>query len=172
MMQSKDSGTVNLAFKQLYDRHFDALQRTAIYFLKGDDVAYDMVLNVFLKIYENRDQLETVEDFRKYYNEAVRNQAVKYLQRMAKGKLVESEFVRVTELVRERNEIKAELYRRMVKFTDHLPRRQREVFRLAKLEGYTYKEIAEILSLSENTIKRNMTLAMKALRKKFSGFRV
>lgn len=57
-----------------------------------------------------------------------------------------------------------ELQRAAAAAVEALPARRREVFRLAREEGLTYPEIAEILELSKQTVANHMSLALADLR--------
>ncbi len=46
---------------------------------------------------------------------------------------------------------------------------RKKVFKLSKLDGYSYKEIAELLSISPKTVENHMTKALKQLRAAFSS---
>lgn len=46
---------------------------------------------------------------------------------------------------------------------------RKKVFKLSKLEGYSYKEIAELLSISPKTVENHMSKALKQLRAAFSS---
>ena len=61
---------------------------------------------------------------------------------------------------------RAELEARLWKMIDDLPKRQREVFLMAKRDGMAYKEIAEKTGLSVKTVENHVTRALKSLRHK------
>jgi RNA polymerase sigma-70 factor (ECF subfamily) len=58
----------------------------------------------------------------------------------------------------------AELQRLAAAAVSRLPERRREVFRLAREEGLSYQEIADILGLSTQTVANHMSLALADLR--------
>jgi RNA polymerase sigma factor (sigma-70 family) len=49
---------------------------------------------------------------------------------------------------------------------DHLPKKCKNIFVLAKKEGLKYKEVAQKLNISAKTVERQMTIALKKIRKK------
>ena len=53
---------------------------------------------------------------------------------------------------------------------NHLPTRCREVFMLCRMEGKTYKEAAEILSISNKTVENQMTIALKKLKAELKDY--
>ncbi len=58
----------------------------------------------------------------------------------------------------------AELHRLAAAAVAKLPERRREVFRLVRAEGMSYREAAEVLGLSEQTVANHMSLALADLR--------
>lgn len=60
-------------------------------------------------------------------------------------------------------------YERMVsRAIDRLPPQRRLVFRMCRLEGQTYDEVARNLGISRNTVKEHMVSALKSFREYFS----
>ncbi|HEX6429459.1 MAG TPA: sigma-70 family RNA polymerase sigma factor, partial [Niastella sp.] len=58
----------------------------------------------------------------------------------------------------------AELIQILYERINELPERMQQVFKLTYLDGYSRTEVAQLLNLSENTIRNTNAAAMKALR--------
>jgi RNA polymerase sigma-70 factor (ECF subfamily) len=58
-----------------------------------------------------------------------------------------------------------ELKTQYEKILADLPAKQRDVFLMSRLEGFTYKEIAERLELSVKAVEKRMSLALGVLKK-------
>ena len=60
--------------------------------------------------------------------------------------------------------IKSELFGLLQQLVDSLPTKRREIFILNRFKGYTYREIAEMLNISENTVDTQMRKALETLK--------
>ncbi|WP_295712665.1 sigma-70 family RNA polymerase sigma factor [Mucilaginibacter sp.] len=56
-----------------------------------------------------------------------------------------------------------ETNQQLVTILDHLPPIRKKVFVLSRIEGYTYSEIGEQLSISPRTVEKHISLALKQL---------
>lgn len=65
-----------------------------------------------------------------------------------------------------KNDLRNSRLRKMYSIIETMPKRQQVVFKMIRLEGFTYDEVAERLNISKNTVSNHFTAAMKFLRKK------
>lgn len=151
------------AFTELYYRYVESLYAYAWNVLKVEEECKDAVEEVFIWLWESRNQLQV--DNLKYYLQA----AVKYklLRAIKKSKRREEILsarpvmhITYDENVAELNELK----RIINQFTEGLPSRAREIFRLSRNEYLTNKEIASKLKISEKTVENQITIVLKKLR--------
>ena len=63
-----------------------------------------------------------------------------------------------------------ELTNKLDEIINKLPQRQKEVYLLHRIEGLNYKEIAERLHISVNTIENHMSGALKTIRKNLGNY--
>lgn len=61
-----------------------------------------------------------------------------------------------------------EVEKHICRAIDNLPERCREIFVMSKLKGMKYREIAESLGISQNTVEGQMAIALKKLRKNYA----
>lgn len=137
--------------------------------LVGDaDAARDLVQEAFMKIWLNRDKLREDLSMNNYLFVLVRRASLNFIR---DRKIVESidddyEDGTVDALSSLDDE---EKMRRLRNAVESLPDRRKEVFKLSREEGLRNKEIAEHLNLSEKTVERHMTLALREIRNKFNS---
>ena len=65
--------------------------------------------------------------------------------------------------------ITAELFRKIEKAVDELPPRCKMIFKLVRQDGLKYKEVAEILDVSTNTVDAQMVIAVKRISEKLGN---
>lgn len=121
----------------------------------------------FIKVWNGREQINLEKSFQSYLYHIANNLSIDYLRQVAKnlrkqeeiwnnsmiyGLSVEEEY-----LIKEKNKI-------IDQVIEQLPLQQQRVFRLCKLEGYSYAEAAAILQVSASTVSNHLTAAVKSVR--------
>lgn len=154
------------AFRRLYDLFYLRIFRFTSYFVKSAELKEEIVSDVFLSIWQNRYDLLKIENFEAYVYTIARNRALYYLKQK-KNQLFENDpdgkFEIITEKSPENELIDSELRGAIESAINNLPERCRLVFLMAKEEGLKYREIADILSISEKTVNAQMVTAIKKL---------
>lgn len=157
------------AFEVLYNRFRPQVYHTAFQFLKSSDLAKEVVQDVFLKIWLDRENLDTVLSIKAWIYKLSKNIILNKIKRLAiESKAKEyfkihySDEDFVTMQVLENRE-----YHLLIQEAIHsLPVQQRKVFELAKYEKLSYEAIAKELELSPLTVKTHMARALSNLRTK------
>lgn len=156
------------AFEALFRAYYPFLCHYATRILKDASTAEEIVQELFLKQWENRQQLNINSSVKSYLFRAVKNHCLNHLRHLK----VHDEYIKATlkEQVNEQNEDYEEQYELLKKIEEaiaSMPEKRREIFRLNRQEGLKYHEIAERLSISVKTVETHIGLALKTLRSKF-----
>jgi len=155
------------AYKELYHHYFDGLHRFVWSFVKSNEVAEEIVSDVFIKIWQVRVRLTEIENLRVYLYTIARNFSLNYLQRSQKNPPLSLEQVAIEPVVEFGNPedifITAELKQRIRQIIRELPSQCRIIFQLVKEEGLAYKEAAEILQVSPLTVRNQLAIAIKKI---------
>ncbi|MCI0922670.1 RNA polymerase sigma factor [Sphingobacterium rhinopitheci] len=153
------------AFELIYNKYCELLFEHAYRVLRERDICMDIVQEIFLWFWTNREYLE-IKSLKPYFLAAVKFQVANYIR---KNKIQERyilDFQKIhgaTAAVHEFHEVK-ELKDLMQHLTDLLPDRCREVFVLSRYKYLSNKEIAAKLGISEKTVEMHITLALKRFR--------
>lgn len=161
------------AYARLYDRYFHLLFIYAFKRLKDEAEAKDVVQDFFTVLWVKRDTLNFTAVFPAYCFTAVNNRIIDiFLHQRVTDKYIgsisfptEQEEAKTDHLVREK-----QLMAYIDKEIQALPVKMRKIFELSRKSNYTYKEIAEELSISEKTVHRQMSNALLRLRTKLGLF--
>lgn len=155
------------AFKELYLVYFDRLYKFAFSILHSSEFAEEAVNDVFLNIWQKRSQLKAIENLRNYLFISTRNTAFNYLSKFKKERNASLDEVLVRfetdDLTPETAFFTAEVRSGIEQAVNQLPPKTKLVFQMAKIEGLKYKEIADILNISVNTIDNHIATAIKKL---------
>ncbi|MET0638267.1 MAG: RNA polymerase sigma-70 factor [Chitinophagaceae bacterium] len=156
------------AFATLYRLFGKRLLQFATSITRSKEVAEELVEDVFVNIWANRQKISTIDTLTVYLYVAVKNRALTIMSRKAK-ELVTAPFdflePAMDEFMADPYElmITAEMMKRMKVAIDALPPRCKMIFKLVREDGLRYKEVAEILNISINTIDAQMAIAVKKI---------
>lgn len=145
--------------------HKNTLYRFALRMLGNKQEAEDTVQEVFLKLWELKTTLHHYRNPGGFAMTINKNICIDKLRRRAKIHKDVSEFQ--IEDNDEGPDVKIEnenLVKKITILLKNLPEQQKMIFQLHDIEGYTYKEIAESLSLNVNTIRVNISRARSKIK--------
>lgn len=155
-------------FKLLFDTYFDAIRNFIFYRCGDTNIASDIAQDVFLKVWEKREQLNkanlkallykianemVISNYRKETSRNDYEQSMTLYNELALSPEDEMLF----------NEF-ASLY---VKALERMPETQRVVFLMSRNDELKYHEIAERLDLSVKAVEKRMSTALQFLRTEF-----
>ncbi|MCL4483663.1 MAG: RNA polymerase sigma-70 factor [Bacteroidetes bacterium] len=165
------------AFELLFSIYFARLNDFAKHVVKDNIISQDIVLEVFLKVWENRSKIESL-NLEAFLFHLVRNRCIDYIKhlKVENHRMYEIEIsTKYEELYRIDfigNEpyvlIEQELNNKIEKTIQGLPGRCREVFILSRMDGLKNKEIAEKLGINIKNVERHLNRAMQSFLKVFS----
>lgn len=161
-MKEEDS---QVALKKFYDLCYDRFFRIAYYFLHSEESAQEVVLDVFLKIWQTRESLHRIANLEDYFFILVRNAALNRLKQDAHTPEVTDSVPEPSDKENSPEEqlITEELFARYVKALDRLPPRCREVFIRIREEKQSYAQVAEELGISIHTVDAQLQKASQRL---------
>jgi len=145
------------------------LLRFATHFLKDEDEAKDVVQDVFLKLWQKRDELEKVDNIEAFAMRMTKNRCLDVI-RACKTIPISADTDRKMkeESVDVHSQVEfSESANQIKKLINQLPDLQRTVMYLRDIEQLTYDEIAETTELQLNAIRVNLSRARKKVRDEF-----
>ena len=166
LRQMKDESSEQ-AFRGFYDLTYDRLFRIAYYYVKREELAQEIVLDVFMRLWDQRKKLPEINNIEDYCFILTKNASLNYLEKEAKhmsqssGQLSESTSHTDSP---EETLISDELFARYVKALDRLPERCREVFIRIREEKQSYAQVADELGISVKTVDAQLQKALTRLR--------
>lgn len=151
-----------------FKQYFKRLCFRAMSFVKDDEVARDIVHDVFLSLWNHRSTIDTSQPIYPYLLRLTRNCALDNLSHLKVVSRHEEQQVKSNSWIVEPNyDEHEELIQAIMQKINDLPDRCGEVMRLCFVECKKYKEIAELLNISVNTVKIHISMVLKMLRDEF-----
>lgn len=137
----------------------------ALAYLRSPEKAEELTQDVFLAIWEKRESLPGIENFRGYLFIIARNKIVSRLrERLAAEHTTEEVHAAETLYVPDSQLELKELNGLLRQGIAQLPPKRRKVFEMSRLEGKSHAEIAAELNISKDTVSEYITLALNFLR--------
>ena len=157
-----------LAFDSIYQKYSKKLYVFIFGILKSQKDSEDIVQDVFTKVWEKRATINEFLSFQSYLFTIAHNTSISLIRKRAN----ETNFVSHVKSIQtpnaesvESNETEfKELKEKLEKTINELPKRQKQVYLLSREEELSYKEIAEKLGISQNTVENHMVKALKYVR--------
>jgi len=155
------------AFRLLYDRYSRSIYGNILKLVRNEEVADDLLQDVFTKIWEHREHIEPHLSFRAYLFICSRHFVFNFQRRlkleMETAMQMAAEYDDVDDAVTDLLHAK-EAKALMEAAVNQLPSQRQRVFRLCKLDGLSYQEVAHILGISVATVRDHMVKANKSIR--------
>jgi RNA polymerase sigma-70 factor (ECF subfamily) len=132
----------------------------------GDDVAQE----TFIRLWMRRRELKFQGSFRALLYTLARNAAIDERRRSGRRKALSTKLDSTASQASPLADAEASQLQEVAEAAvEGLPPRRREVFRLARTEGLSYKEIAEVMGLSPQTVANQMSRALTTLHQALDG---
>ncbi|MBS0010571.1 MAG: RNA polymerase sigma factor [Bacteroidales bacterium] len=155
----------------LYRRYSSKLFAVSLQYTGSHDDARDVLQESFIKIFTSLHSYHGDGSFEGWMRRIVVNTALeKHRNRFYLNKVDEPGFENDTLPQLQADEISGMESEDLLNFIMSLPPKYRMVFNLYALEGYSHKEIADMLNISEGTSKSNLSRARTILQKKVEKF--
>lgn len=155
------------AFESLYNRHAPVLLRICFTFCGDEQIASDMVQEIFCSLWERRERLDIEGPFENYLYRCARFQYYNHCRQKATHEraLVQvGHWQNANDLSTEQEIEFNDITRSIDNLVEQLPAQCQKVYKLSRQEGLKTSEIASTLLLSEKTVKNHLTKALGFLR--------
>lgn len=166
--QKKISEGNEKAFEQLYHLYYKKLIHFSENYTKSKELAEEVVEDVFIKIWANREKIVSINNLNVYLYTAVKHQSLNALSKEARRIVTEILDLNLYDTYEENHSphdllVTSELMQSVQSAIDSLPPRCKLIFQLVREDQLKYKEIAEILGVSVSTIDTQVAIAVKRI---------
>ncbi|MCL2501828.1 MAG: RNA polymerase sigma-70 factor [Bacteroidales bacterium] len=157
------------AFKQLFYLYYASLFNHAYHILKSSLMSEEVVSEVFFTLWKNRALIVEVQNIEAYLHVAVKNKAISCLRQVAAHRMELTSDDAIAAFTTENHNPESEAIRRELQSAlqaaiEDLPTKCRAIFKMARINGLSYKKISELLGISVRTVDAQLAIAQKKLR--------
>lgn len=160
------------AFQQLFERYWDFLFAVIYRRLQDEDQTKDLVQDIFIHLWNNRRTLYATPSLEPLLVSSARNQIVSLHRKQQVRLMGEQELLYKIGRMEETDDmlLSKEIGQLIDEELVKMPLNMRRCFQLSRKEGKSITEIALELLLSEQTVKNNLSEALKRLRSGLGGY--
>ncbi len=153
------------AFGEIYNRYWKRIYATALNYLQSSQAAEDIVQDVFLKIWTNKDKLLQIREFKPYLLVTARNLVISSLRNKVFHLYLNSEEqVEEEALLPEMQLSYKEAVNLLHNAIAMLPPQQQRAYLLSRNEGMRYEQIAGEMGISPLTVRTHISKALSFIR--------
>ncbi|MDP2889552.1 MAG: RNA polymerase sigma-70 factor [Bacteroidota bacterium] len=160
----------SFAFEVLFYKYRNKVKGFAIKLVPAQIDPEEIVQEVFVKLWLKKEAVDPEKDFQSYLFSIAKHLVLDHLKSAVNRKLYfVGEHFQQDVLADEGNEntFVEHAEEKLEQLIKEIPERRREIFLLSRFEGLSYKQIAERLNISENTVDSQIRNALNFLRKEF-----
>ena len=154
------------AFIEIFNSYKNKLYSFLLRITKSEEQSLDFVQDIFMKLWINKANLSSIDNFSSYIFRAAQNQAVNSFKRiMAENCILKIKPIAhmVDDSIEANLEYKL-LQKKLNEVVKKLPPQQRLVYTLSREQGLKHEEIAKQLNLSASTVKNHLVQALKTIK--------
>jgi len=166
-LQQQLASNNEIALKALHDAFADKLFHFAYAIVHSKEIAEEIIEDVFIKVWQKRSHIATIENLTFYLFITTKNIACNYLHKYRRKKNIPLDELSLPyyyiNISPEDLLITSETLQGINKAINELPPQCRIIFKLIKEDGLKYKDVAALLNLNIKTVENQMGIALKKL---------
>lgn len=160
--------TPELVFSGIFRQHEHKLYTLALKLTKSEQTARDIIQEVFLKLWEQRDDIHSINNMEAWLYRITENKVIDFLRKAAADKRLRQKiWCQLGQILNEAEQhVAVKEYNEVIKHAiDQLPPQRKLIYQLHREEGMNYQQIAEELQISKHTVKNQLFSAVQSIRR-------
>ena len=161
------------AFRLLYDKHHRPLYSFTLNLSKNPHEAEELVQSVFVTVWDTRQTIDPEKSFSAYLFSIARNRFYDMLRKRITERcyadyILQQDNYAADDLEKQTED--KEINEIINRLLQQVPERRQEIFRMSREENLSYKQIAEELQITENTVDTQIRNVLNFLRKELPKY--
>jgi len=156
-------------FQNLFEKYYQNLCRFASGYLGDHDTAEEIVQQVFINLWDQKENIDPERPVKSYLFTSVKNRCLNHIRDRKKFRsyYLDIETELIIPVAEKDNIMEEDMETQLAQALNKLPEKCREIFMLCRFEDMKYKDVAEKLGISQKTVETQMSKALKILREEF-----
>jgi RNA polymerase sigma-70 factor (family 1) len=157
-------------FTTIFKEHEYRLYTLVLKLTKSDLYAKDVIQEVFMRLWENRDCIQDIENIEAWLYRLTENKVIDFLRKASANRRLREAVWNNLQQVKNETEtfVAAREYLHIIQTAiDQLPPQRKLIYQLNRENGLSYKQIADELHISKHTVKNQLSTAIHSIRKWF-----
>jgi RNA polymerase sigma-70 factor (ECF subfamily) len=156
------------SFEMFYNLYYEQVFRFVYYFLREKESCREVVADVFFGLWQSRKRLKEIDNINTYLYVVARNESIRFMKQNHHLSFLSLEEIPVhleksEDASPEDKLFNQEIESLLTKTINELPEKCRVIFLMVRTEGLKPKQIAEILSIKESTVRSQMKIAIEKI---------
>ncbi|MDR6783281.1 RNA polymerase sigma-70 factor (family 1) [Pedobacter africanus] len=163
LLQQGDQG----ALRPLYESHLKPLHYFILRIAKSKELAEDVVQDVFVKLWDNRGQIDPDQPFKTFLYTIAKRHLLNMLKRVQHETLILDQIKKYTPFSEDTTDLQldyTESNELLKEAIEKLPPQCKAVFTKCKIQGMSYKHAAQELGIAEGTVHAQMVKALRLIK--------
>lgn len=158
---------LELIFAGIFKTYEYRLYALAVKLTKSDLYARDIIQEVFLKLWEHRESISSIDNIEAWLYRLTENKVIDFLRKAAAdGRLKEALWNKLPGNQQSVHAVEVKEYDHIIqKAIDQLPSQRKLIYYLNREEGLNYQQIANELHISRHTVKNQLSTALQSIRR-------
>ena len=155
------------AFAEIFRRYRNLVFTFSLALTKSKETAEDVVQDVFSKLWERRDQIDTLQSFQGYVKKIAYNYAISFFRKVKLDRELQQELylnTRALHLEQRAEAFDHELPGLYQKLIEQLPAQRKKAYLMSRDLGLSYETIAKKMGISKNTVRNHIAEALHFIR--------
>lgn len=155
-------------FDYIYTRYSKMLLPKMQRMIKNPEIADELLQDVFLKVWLNKSEIDITKSFTGWIFTIAQNTVYAYYRKLALDVKMQKHLLETFAEFYDQTEdyiLNKERVSLLNDAVEKLPTQRKEIFKLCKIEGKSYQEAADLLSLSSSTVSNQLVSATKYIKR-------
>jgi RNA polymerase sigma-70 factor, ECF subfamily len=161
------------AFEKIFTLYHKRIYNFCLSLHQNSDEAEEIVQRVFVALWEQRTQIDEKKSLVTYLYTIARYMLYQEFRNNVYKKAAYDHFI-INSIDLNESTKDEVLYNELVSFLEsvikRLPERQQEIFKLSRFSGLTYRQIADNLNITENTVDTQIRRALEFIRNRYKAY--
>lgn len=154
-------------FRMVFNRYYPSIFRYVQSLTQNQQEIDDIVQQCFIQLFNHKSAIQSPDGVYPYLFVIAQRFVIMAFRKRVREAKYQTQSVQTQDARCDKTENQIDfndLQRLLSRFIELLPPKQREIYRLSKLDGYSYEEISLATGCAKNTVKNHLVAASKKIR--------